>query len=89
MGIQKSVKLLKLGTHTRFAQSQNSKLKSQKKLIVKKVRKMERITERTFKFASRIYKLCKKLQELDDYTDKLLAGQLFRAGTSIGAIIFN
>ncbi len=46
---------------------------------------MEKITERTFKFANRIYKLCKKLQELDNYTDKLLAGQLFRAGTSIGA----
>ena len=46
---------------------------------------METITERTFKFANRIYKLCKKLQELNDYTDKLLANQLFCAGTSIGA----
>ena len=46
---------------------------------------MEKITERTFKFSNRIYKLSKKLQEFNDYTDKLLASQLFRSGTSIGA----
>ncbi len=49
--------------------------------------KMEHITTRTYKFANRIYKLCLKLQEDNYYVNKLLANQLFRSGTSIGAII--
>lgn len=44
---------------------------------------MEKITDRTYKFANRIYILCKEIEK-KGYSDKLLANQLFRSGTSIG-----
>ena len=42
------------------------------------------ITERTFQFAVRITKLCNLLDQQPG-TPRLLANQLFRSGTSIGA----
>ncbi|NEP80838.1 MAG: four helix bundle protein [Okeania sp. SIO3C4] len=42
------------------------------------------ITERTFEFAVRITKLCNLLDQQPG-TSRLLANQLFRSGTSIGA----
>ena len=44
------------------------------------------ISERTFEFAVRITKLCSYLDKQPG-TPRLLANQLFRAGTSIGANI--
>ncbi|WP_371416106.1 four helix bundle protein [Aphanizomenon sp. UHCC 0183] len=44
------------------------------------------INERTFEFAVRITKLCSYLDKQPG-TPRLLAAQLFRSGTSIGANI--
>ena len=46
------------------------------------------INDRAFDFAVRITKLCTFLDKQPG-TPRLLAAQLFRSGTSIGAIIFN
>lgn len=42
------------------------------------------LPERTFEFARRIVKLCQTLEQKPD-TSRILANQLLRAGTSIGA----
>ena len=42
------------------------------------------IRKRTFEFAVRIAKLCRKL-DAKPGTSRILAGQLFRSGTSVGA----
>ncbi len=42
------------------------------------------IRERTFEFAVRIVRLCRSLEE-DSRTSNVLANQLLRSGTSIGA----
>jgi four helix bundle protein len=44
------------------------------------------IRERTFKFACAVVQLC-RAAESRSYTDRVLSGQLLRAGTSIGANI--
>ncbi len=46
------------------------------------------ISERTFNFAVRIVKLCSFLEEKSGVS-RLISQQLLKAGTSIGAIIFN
>src|SRR5712692_1502691 len=44
----------------------------------------QEICERTFQFAVRVVKLCQFLEE-DSGVSRTLAGQLLRAGTSVGA----